>query len=135
KAALFRGSESDTFLIHYIVSYSGSTIAGGLSKTIVRLTGTTLSSVKNSASKKLAVKWKKKSNVSGYQIQYSTKSSFASGSATKTKKVSGASKKSCTLSSLKKGKTYYVRIRTYKTVNGKTYYSAWSAKKKVKIKK
>ncbi|MCC8107038.1 MAG: hypothetical protein LIO99_13740 [Clostridiales bacterium] len=58
---------------------------------------------------------------------------FASGN--KTKKVSGASKTSVKLSGLKKGKTYYVRIRTYKKVNGKTYYSAWSSKKTVKIKK
>ncbi|MCD7715739.1 MAG: hypothetical protein LUI39_04720 [Lachnospiraceae bacterium] len=50
-------------------------------------------------------------------------------------KVSGASKVSKTLSGLKKGKTYYVRIRTYKKVNGNTYYSAWSSKKTVKIKK
>ena len=35
---------------------------------------------------------------------------------------------------LKKGKKYYVRIRSFKTVNGKKFYSAWSAKKTVTIK-
>lgn len=102
-------------------------------KTTVRLTGVTLSSVKNSASKKMTVKWKKNSKATGYQIQYSTSSSFASGN--KTVSVSKAATVSKTIGSLKKGKTYYVRIRAYKTVSGTKYYSAWSAKKKVKISK
>ena len=42
---------------------------------------------------------------------------------------------SYTIKKLKKKKTYYVRIRTYKKVSGKTYYSGWSSVKKVKIKK
>ena len=33
------------------------------------------------------------------------------------------------------GKTYYVRVRSYKTVSEKTYYSAWSASRKVKVAK
>ncbi len=36
---------------------------------------------------------------------------------------------------LKAGKTYYVQVRTYKTVKGVKYWSKWSAKKKVKTKK
>ena len=36
---------------------------------------------------------------------------------------------------LTKGKTYYVRVRSYKTVSGTKYYSAWSSKKSVKISK
>jgi len=71
--------------------------------------------------------------VTGYQIQYSTSSSFSSGN--KTVKISGATSKSYTLTGLTTGTTYYVRIRTYKTVNGKTYYSAWSSKKAVKVSK
>ena len=39
-----------------------------------------------------------------------------------------------TVSGLKKGKTYYVRIRTYKKANQSTLYSKWSAFKTVKIK-
>jgi len=112
---------------------SAGTITKGsyTGKTTVRLKATTLSSVKSSSSKKMTVKWSKKSSVTGYQIQYSRSSSFSSGNKTVT--VAGSSKKSKTISGLTKGKTYYVRIRTYKTVNGKKYYSAWSAKKKVKI--
>ena len=41
---------------------------------------------------------------------------------------------SVTLKSLKAKKTYYVRVRTYKTVDGKKYYSDWSSKKSKKTK-
>lgn len=45
-----------------------------------------------------------------------------------------AKKTSKTISKLKAKKKYYVRIRTYKTVNGKKYCSVWSAKKSIKTK-
>ena len=51
----------------------------------------------------------------------------------KTVKVKKSSKKA-TVKKLSKGKKYYVRIRTYKTVNGKKIYSDWSAVKSVKVK-
>jgi hypothetical protein len=38
------------------------------------------------------------------------------------------------ITGLKAKKTYYVRIRTYKKVDGKTYYSSWSKASKVKTK-
>ena len=41
---------------------------------------------------------------------------------------------STVIKNLKQGKTYYVRIRTYKTVGGKKYYSEWSALMKKKMK-
>ncbi|MCD7883677.1 MAG: fibronectin type III domain-containing protein, partial [Lachnospiraceae bacterium] len=126
-------SKNGTIYTYKVVPYSGSTKGSFTEKTTVRLTSVTLSSVKNSSSKKATVKWNKTTKVSGYQIQYSTSKTFTSGN--KTTKVSGASKTSVKLSGLKKGKTYYVRIRTYKTVNGKAYYSAWSSKKTVKIAK
>ncbi|MCD8337049.1 MAG: hypothetical protein LUD18_07210, partial [Lachnospiraceae bacterium] len=122
-----------TTYIYKVVPYSGSTKGTGTASTTVRLTRTSLTSLKNSAAGKMRVKWTSVTGVTGYQIQYSTSKTFASGN--KTKKVAGASSVKKTLSSLTKGKTYYVRIRTYKTVNGKTYYSAWSSKLKVKITK
>lgn len=39
-----------------------------------------------------------------------------------------------TFKNLRSNKNYYIRIRTYKTVNGKRYYSEWSKIKKVKVK-
>lgn len=118
-----------------VVPYADTISGTGKDKSIVRVTDpakTSLKSVKSKSSKKITVKWKKASGVTGYQIQYSRSKTFKSGN--KTVKVSGANKASKVISKLKKGKTYYVRIRTYKTVSGTTYYSAWSAKKKVKVK-
>ena len=129
-------------------NYSGSaaiTIKAGNSnyKTVtkkvtitVKPAATTLKSVKNSTAKnaskgKLTVTWNKLSYVTGYQIQYSTSSSFKSGN--KTVNVKGASSVSKAITGLAKNKTYYVRIRTYKTIEGKKVYSSWSAKKSVKI--
>ncbi|MCD7745114.1 MAG: leucine-rich repeat protein [Lachnospiraceae bacterium] len=117
-----------------VIAYSGSTTSSCTAKKIVRLTRPTLSSVKNTSSKKVTVKWKKVTKVTGYQIQYSTSKTFASGK-TKSVKVKGAARVQKVLSKLKKGKTYYVRIRTYYKKGSATYYSAWSAKRKVAVKK
>ena len=81
--------------------------------------------------KSFTVKWKKRSGVTGYQIQYGTKSSFKGAKTVTVKKASTGSKK---IKKLKARKKYYVRVRAYKTVNGKKYYSAWSKKKHVKTK-
>ncbi len=93
---------------------------------------TSISSLKSSSKKKLTVKWNKRSTqTSGYQIQYSTSSKFSSA---KTSTVSSYKTISKTISNLKSGKKYYVRVRTYKTVNGTKYYSSWSSAKSVKVK-
>ena len=80
--------------------------------------------------KAFTVKWAKKTTqVTGYEIQYSTSSSFKSGN--KTVKVTSAKTASKTIKSLKAKRKYYVRVRTYKTVGKTPYYSDWSAKKSV----
>lgn len=71
------------------------------------------------------------SQVSGYQIQYSRSKSFSSP---KLITVKGASVSSKTITKLTRGKYYYVRVRTYHTVNGKYYYSTWSSYKSIKTK-
>ena len=86
----------------------------------------------NSASRKMTVKWAKNAKANGYQVQYSLKSNF---SGAKGKSVSKNSIVSTVIGSLTKGKIYYVRVRSYKKVSGKTYYSAWSATRKIKITK
>lgn len=82
-----------------------------------------------SQKQKLVVKWKRNAKAAGYQVQYAMDKKFKS--ALKTAKI----KKNKTISfrspKLKKGKTYYVRVRTYK--NG--CYSSWSKRKAVKIRK
>ena len=89
---------------------------------------TTITSVK-SQSKAFTVKWKKKSGITGYQIQYSTNSKFKKGN--KSIKIKNAKTISKKITKLKAAKKYYVRIRTYK---GKKY-SKWSKVKSAKISK
>ena len=91
-----------------------------------------ISKLQSKSRRKLTVKWKKRSGVSGYQLQYALNKKFTKGK--KTKKVSGYKKTSLTLKKLKSRKTYFVRIRTYKKVNGKIYYSSWSKARKVRVK-
>ena len=75
--------------------------------------------------------WKKQTKqISGYQVQYSTKKSFKSA---KIKTVS-PKKKSTWVIKQKRHKKYYVRIRTYKKVGKAKYYSKWSSAKSVKTK-
>lgn len=79
---------------------------------------------------KIQVTWNQVSQSSGYEVQYSLKSDMKSS---KQKKVS-ATKTSLTLKSLKRKKTYYIRIRAYLQSEGTWYYSKWSGIKKAKVK-
>lgn len=79
----------------------------------------------------LTVKWGRRAEATGYELQYAMKSSFAGAKTVKIKKNATVS---ATIKKLKTGKTYYVRLRSYKTVGKKTYYSAWSKGKGVKVK-
>lgn len=82
--------------------------------------------------KSVKVTWKKVKGIKGYQIQYSTNKKFKKGNKTIT--VKSTKSTSATIKKLKSKKKYYVRMRTYKIVNGKKVYSAWSKAKSVKVK-
>ena len=84
------------------------------------------------AKKAVSVEWKKVSGVKGYQVQVATDKKFKKNKKTATVKKQKTTK--VTIKKLKAKKKYYVRIRTYKTVNGKKVYSAWSKVKTVKTK-
>ena len=98
--------------------------------------GTSISKVTGDKNE-FTVKWKKQSSkmatstITGYQIRYSTSSKMTSA---KTKTVKGYKYTSKKITKLSAKKKYYVQIRTYKTVSGKTYYSSWSGVKSVKTK-
>lgn len=79
----------------------------------------------------ITVAWDKATGINGYQLQYSLKKSFASAKKVTINKAANVKK---VLKSLKKGNVYYIRIRAYKKVNGKTYWSAWSSAKKATVK-
>lgn len=98
--------------------------------------GTKIKSLKV-GKKSFTVKWTaQKTQTTGYQVQYCLKKNFKKGAKTTTVgKNKTVSKK---ITKRGKKKTYYVRIRTYKTVKVKgkntKLYSGWSAVKKVKTK-
>ncbi len=99
--------------------------------TKVNVAKVSFKSAKNSKSKKILLKYKKISGAKGYEISYSTNKKFKKAV---TKK--NTAKTSYTISKLKKGKTYYVRIRAYKMDStGKKVYGKYSSVKKVKISK
>ena len=81
----------------------------------------------------MVIKWAKNTQVTGYQIQYSTDKNFKKN--VKTVTVSKNKTVSKTVSKLSKNKKYYVRVRTYKTVSKVKYCSSWSNVKNIKIKK
>ncbi len=92
----------------------------------------TLSKV-SAGSKQLTATWKTVTAVTGYEVQASTSSKFTSKT-TKKATVKSAKTKKTTIKKLTKGKKYYVRVRAYKTVDGKKIYGAWSTVKSVKVK-
>ena len=92
--------------------------------------GTTFRAVYNGAGKKLKAYWKRNSQVSGYQLQYGTNKNFTG---CKTVTLKSNQYTGSVRAGLKKNATYYVRIRTYKRVSGKTYYSDWSKVKSFKV--
>lgn len=86
--------------------------------------------------KKITVTWKKRSGVNGYQVYVSTKKSggFRKAAAIKSAGTKKAVVKKYGSKKLSSGRTYYVKVRAYKKLNGKTYTGAWSAVKKVRVK-
>ena len=84
------------------------------------------------AKKAVSVQWKKVGGVKGYQVQVATDKKFKKNKKAVTIKKQKTTK--TTVKKLKAKKKYYVRIRTYKTVNGKKVYSSWSKVKSVKTK-
>ncbi len=129
----------------YIVQYASGRKNVGTYKVIVTLKdnysgkktlsftinpkGTTISSL-SKTKKAFTAKWKKQSaQTSGYQLLYSTNSKFKSRNKYVT--VSSYKTTSKTIKKLAAKKKYYVKIRTYKSVSGKKYYSGWSAAKTV----
>ena len=117
-------SGSDTDSGNPQITYSQAEIAN-LSKTKVKIL-----SLKNNKKKLITVKWKKVSNVSGYQVSYAINKKF-----TKNKSIKNVRGTVLKIKGLKKRKKYYVRVRAYIDSDNKIVYSKWSTLKKIKIKK
>ena len=106
---------------------------GTIQKTFKILPKATALSGVSALSKGFKVNWKAQtSQTTGYQVQYSVNKNFKSPV---TKTVTSYKTRTLTVKKLSAGKRYYVRIRTYRTVSGQKYYSAWSTAKAVTTKK
>ena len=99
----------------------------------VNPSGTSITKCTNIKTKKADIQWKKNGSATGYEVQYSTNKTFKSG--VKTKSITNASTIKYTAAGLTSQKTYYVRVRAYKTVGKKKLYSSWSGIKTVRITK
>ena len=99
----------------------------------VKPMGVSITRAVNSAKNAVALSWKGNKTCSGYTVQYSMNKNFKSG--VKTVSVNKNSTVKTTLSKLAKGKTYYIRIASFKKVGNTKILSGWSNVKSVKIRK
>ncbi len=81
--------------------------------------------------KAITLKWKKASGAAGYEIWRATKKT---GKYTRIKTIRSGKTVTFRNTGLKKKKTYYYKIRAFRSVGGKTFYSAYSAVKYKKVK-
>lgn len=115
----------------YTKRQDGKTIWG---ENLVKITAATAPAKTNITSLKFSggkvtLKWKNISGESGYQVYYSTKKNSGYKLLATTKANTAKVTKK-----LASGKTYYFKVRAYKTVSGKTVYGEFSAVKSVKTK-
>ena len=101
----------------------------GINYFAINLKKPVISAIKT-GSGRAKVKWKKDKQASGFEIQYSTSKKFD----TDVQTIAVDNRRDITISGLVSGKKYYVRIRSYKNVYGSRMYSAWSRKKKCRVK-
>ncbi len=116
-----------TYYITFTSNKTGTyTFKSSLKKGVPAVKLTQVKKARYYGTKCLKVAWSKNQAVSGYQIQYSKYKNF------KKKKnlyADDATQNKMYISNLKRGK-YYVRIRSYITINGENHYSSWSKAKK-----
>lgn len=94
---------------------------------------TRITKASNLAKNSALVTWTASQKLDGYQIQYSVNSAFKSGY-TKTLTYRDSRTNRATLRKLRKGATYYVRVRGFKrSADQMAQYSTWSKSVKVKI--
>ena len=78
----------------------------------------------------MTVSWKRDKKATGYQLTYAQNKKFKKGRKNITISKNKTTKK--TVKKLKAKKTYYVKVRAYKSVGKTKLYGAYSGVKKVK---
>ena len=115
----------------YVKQADGTWIRSKWSKVSYRYVSSTPIKTIKAGKKSIKLTWKKEDKSDGYKIQYSLKKNMAGR---KTITVNGKSTTKYTIKKLKKGKTYYIKIRPIKKKSGKTYIGILSGTKKAKVK-
>ena len=116
--------------LYSVRAYKGNSMSPySKTKSYVRVATPSVKSFKRVSSTKFKLTWKRNTSATGYQIQYARNGMFVGA---KKATVKNAKTSSYTLSKLQKKQNYYARIRAYKKVGGKVYYSGWSAAGNVK---
>lgn len=90
-----------------------------------------LKAAKSPAKKKLKILWRKDKSVTGYEVYVSPKKDFSRKTIRRVYKKNTVSK---TITGWKSRRTYYIKVRAYKTIGKNKYYGPWSNVKKVKVK-
>lgn len=102
-------------------------------QTIYRVNQEKITKIKSTVKKKCTVTYKKNASASGYRVMYSTDKTFKKN--VKVYRASVNKKTNVTLSGLKAGKRYYVRVQGFKKVGKTYYYGVWSKTANVVIRK
>ena len=109
----------------------GQTVAAVFTKSVKKPAQVKKLTLTNPAKGKLRIRYQKVTGAKGYEIVYATNRSF-----TASKIVLDVKKTKTDITELPQGKTYYVKVRAYKTdEDGKKIYGKYSSKKKLTIKK
>jgi hypothetical protein len=121
------------FKVRAYKTINGKKSYGAYSEILTTTTKTKTPTISNvtAGSKKATVKWGKVSGATGYEVYMATSKN---GKYSKITTITKNSTVSYTKTKLTKGKTYYFKVRTYRTVNGKKIYSGYSSIKNVKVK-
>ena len=115
----------------YVRLEDGTWVRGKWSKISYRYVNSVSLKKVSGGKRSIKVTWSKDGKGNGYRIQYSLKKSMTG---LKTVKVNSKSSTKRTIKKLKKGKTYYIRIRPVKKRAGKVYLGILGATKKARVK-
>ncbi len=128
----FTGTKDVNFIIVKTSDDGGGSGGGSGGETDPRFTpkGTSLTRV-TGGKRQISVNWERGRNITGYQIAFSTTKDFAIW---EDRIVTDPERTSLIIDGLRSKKTYYVRIRTFRRLNGQEHYSDWSKAKKVTTK-
>ena len=133
KVSKLKAGTTYKFRVRAYKIVSGKKYYGSYSSSVKLTTKTSTPKISKvtAGKKKATVQWKKTTGASGYEVYMATSKK---GKYKKVKTVTSGKTVKYTKKSLKKGKRYYFKIRTYRTVNGKKVYSSYSSVKSVKVK-